>query len=120
LVNDRLGLLRFCKPSSKIGHGVGYYLQEWLGVHIGLFFFFTLISFHSFLSWRVKGRVGFRVLDHFQILQQTIMAIAQELSMITMYQTYFNKSFCWFQNFEKGKFIFFVLKFLGCYTFVDL
>jgi hypothetical protein len=40
------------------------------------------------------------------------MAIAQELSMLTMYPTKFNKKICWFQNLEKGKlFFFFVLKF---------
>jgi hypothetical protein len=33
-----------------------------------------------------------------------------------MHSTLGNKSFCWFRNLEKGKFIFFVLKFLGCYS----
>ena len=35
-----------------------------------------------------------------------------------MYPTLFNKSFCWFQNLELGKFICFILKFLGCYRCV--
>ena len=58
LVNDRLGFLRFCKPSSKIGHGVGYCLQEWLGVHIGLFlFYFDFFSFAFILESKMESRV---------------------------------------------------------------
>lgn len=37
--------------------------------------------------------------------------MTQELSKITMYPTLFNKSFCWFQNLELGKFIYFILNF---------
>lgn len=41
------------------------------------------------------------------------MAIAQELSMITMHSIICNKSFCWFQNLEVGKFIFLCFEIFG-------